>query len=312
MEMSGTSSDAAAAMAVVVCAACGDDKKELKKCGACDLVRYCGVDCQRKHRAQHKKACKKRAAELKDELLFKQPDSSHFGDCPLCLLPIQIYTSQDTVRYVTYDCCGKVTCDGCDYINKKREFEQRLESKCPFCRHPTPKTDAERDLLAMKRVEANDPVSIDEEGMRRMLAGDQSTAVDYWKKSAGLGHIQSHYNMSNVYANGLGGVEKDEKKELYHLEQAAIGGHSIARHNLGMSEAKNFRPDRARKHFIIGANLGCDLSLEELKNMYCFRMASKGDFAAALRAHHAAVDAMKSPQRDEAKAAKAAREAKRG
>eukprot|EP00984_Skeletonema_dohrnii_P035791 scaffold35973_cov122-Skeletonema_dohrnii-CCMP3373.AAC.2 len=34
---------------------------------------------------QHKKECKKRAAEFRDELLFKQPESCHEGDCPICL-----------------------------------------------------------------------------------------------------------------------------------------------------------------------------------------------------------------------------------
>ncbi|EJK68998.1 hypothetical protein THAOC_09785 [Thalassiosira oceanica] len=55
------------------CANCGklgsDDK--LKNCTACRLVKYCGVDCQRAHRKKHKKACKQRVAELKDEQLYK-------------------------------------------------------------------------------------------------------------------------------------------------------------------------------------------------------------------------------------------------
>ena len=39
------------------------------------------------------------------------------------------------------------------------------------------------------------------------------------------------------------------------------------------------------------------------REMYKLRMISKEDFAAALRAHQAAVDATKSPQREEAEAA---------
>jgi len=37
------------------------------------MVQYCSVDCQRTHRPQHKRECKKRAAELFDIALFKQP-----------------------------------------------------------------------------------------------------------------------------------------------------------------------------------------------------------------------------------------------
>ena len=37
---------------------------KLKKCMACCLIKYCGVDCQKAHRKQHRKACNERAAEL--------------------------------------------------------------------------------------------------------------------------------------------------------------------------------------------------------------------------------------------------------
>ena len=39
--------------------------------------------------------------------------------------------------------------------------------------------------------------------------------------------ISSRIIIYQLYRNGLG-VEKDEKKELYHLEEAAIGGHPDA------------------------------------------------------------------------------------
>eukprot|EP00984_Skeletonema_dohrnii_P024979 scaffold14127_cov67-Skeletonema_dohrnii-CCMP3373.AAC.1 len=72
---------------MVVCASCGvaeaDDMK-LKKCTACKSARYCSIKCQKEHRPKHKRDCKKRAAELRDEILFKQPECSHFGDCPIC------------------------------------------------------------------------------------------------------------------------------------------------------------------------------------------------------------------------------------
>ncbi|EJK76816.1 hypothetical protein THAOC_01400, partial [Thalassiosira oceanica] len=58
---------------IEACANCGkqgSDTVKLKNCTACRLVKYCGVDCQRAHRKQHKKACKQRAAELKDEQLY--------------------------------------------------------------------------------------------------------------------------------------------------------------------------------------------------------------------------------------------------
>ena len=64
--------------------------------------------------------------------------------------------------------------------------------------------------------------------------------------------------------------------------------------------------ERAAKHFIIGAKLGDDNSLESVKQFYQCEMVSKEDFAAALRAHQAAVNETKSPHREAAK--RAARE----
>jgi hypothetical protein len=49
------------------------------------LVKYCGRDCQIAHRPQHKNVCKMmRAAELHEELLFRQPPKE--DDCPICFL----------------------------------------------------------------------------------------------------------------------------------------------------------------------------------------------------------------------------------
>ena len=90
-------------------------------------------------------------------------------------------------------------------------------------------------------------------------------------------------------------VEKDEKKRTFHLEEAAIAGHPSARYDLGIIDP---HVDRAVKHFIIAANLGCNDSIQQLKRGYSVGAVSKEDFAAALRAQHAAVDATKSPQRE--------------
>mmetsp|Transcript_18483 Transcript_18483/g.41890 ORF Transcript_18483/g.41890 Transcript_18483/m.41890 type:complete len:82 (+) Transcript_18483:1-246(+) len=60
-------------------------------CTACFLVKYCSVDCQKTHRKQHKKACKKRAAELKDKRLYtKGQERSEDDSCLICTLPIPL------------------------------------------------------------------------------------------------------------------------------------------------------------------------------------------------------------------------------
>ena len=60
--------------AMLFCANCGKGEEganSLKVCTACKMVKYCNVACQKAHRPQHKKDCKKRAAELRVESLFK-------------------------------------------------------------------------------------------------------------------------------------------------------------------------------------------------------------------------------------------------
>ena len=283
-----------------VCASCGKsecDDVKLKNCTACYLVKYCGVDCQREHRKRHKKECKKRVAELRDELLFKQPGSTHRGDCPICLLPIPC----EKGCTVIYPCCSKFICHGCDHANTNREAEARLSSSCPFCRTPVPETDAEMILDHKKRAAKNDPNALHHVGCNYCSEGDYVTAIEYWEKGAQLGDIDSHNKLSIMYNNGHG-CEKDVKKFIYHAEQAAIGGHFMARYNLAEWELmENRNIDRAVKHLTIAANHGYDPALETLKDCLAQGFVSKDDFTAALRAHKAAVDATKSPQRDAAK-----------
>ncbi|KAK1734981.1 hypothetical protein QTG54_014441 [Skeletonema marinoi] len=153
----------------------------------------------------------------------------------------------------------------------------------------------------MKRVAANDPVAIREIGSKYYNNGDREHAFEYFTNAAELGDASAHHELSIMYQKGEG-VEKDEKMELFHLVEAAIGGHPDARYDLARKEGRNERFDRSAKHFIIAANLGHDGSIRALKEGYKHGFVSKEDFAAALRAHQAAVDATKSPQRDAAEA----------
>jgi len=286
-------------VADMCCASCGiaevDDIK-MTKCDDCDLVRYCSDKCQQDHQSQHEAMCKERSAELRDEILFRQPESTHMGDCPICLLPLPIHTFKSSL----YICCTKMICRGCEYANMLRETEASMQQTCPFCRHPLPKTQKESEMNKMKRVAANDRVAIHQEGVKHHQSGDFESAFEYYTKAAELGDAMAHYDLSVLYQYGEH-VEKDEKKEMYHLEEAAIRGHPHGRFRLGCYALHaNKSYDRAVKHWIIAANLGHDDSIQSLKKCYTHGVVSKEDFAAALRAHQASVDATKSLQREAA------------
>ena len=281
------------------CASCGiaeiDDIK-LKECDDCDLVKYCSDECQRDHRSEHKEACKKRAAELREELLFKQPESSHIGDCPICCVPLPLHLEKSLM----FMCCNKVICGGCNHANKIREYEMRVrQSSCPFCREPVPDTFEEGAKQRMKRVGANNPVALCQEGVIQGSKGEYSRAFEYCKKAADLGDVEAHYKLAYMYHDGQG-VEQDKRKEIYHLEEAAIGGHPGARHCLGLHECDSANIERAVKHWIIAATQGEDDSLKPLMEAFKQGFVEKEVLSATLRAQKAAVDATKSPQRREA------------
>ncbi len=286
---------------MLCCASCGiaavDDVK-LKNC-ACDLVKYCSDDCQKDHCSKHKKICRKRLAELRDRDLFTQPDGTHWGECPICCLPLSLDPKKSTMM----SCCSKSICNGCQYANRMREIEAGLEQRCPYCREPAPENDEEVDKRIMKRIkENNDPVAMTHMAKSHRDEGDYETSITYLTEVAELGHAEAHNLLSIMYHYGEG-VEKDLKKAIYHMEEGAIGGHPEARHNLGIHEAYNGNFERAKKHWIIAANLGYNGSLKKLMNFYANGCASKEDYAKALRAWQTAVDDTKSAEREKAEEA---------
>ena len=278
------------------CAFCGVavcDAAKWKGCDGCDLVKYCSDDCQRYHRPLHLEECRKRAAVLRDELLFKQPESTHLGDCPICMFPLPIDMTKSNMNM----CCSKVICDGCVYATAKRGLEMRLRPSCAFCRQPVLFTEEENYKLRTKRIEMNDPVALCQEGTQKYSVGDYQSAFEYWLKAAELGYAHAHFKLSLLFLTGKG-VEKDREKEIHHLEEAAIGGHPKARFHLGGHELKNGSAERAVKHWIISATQGDDNSIKMLMKAFKRGLLEKEDLDSALRAHKAAVDATKSPHRD--------------
>ena len=294
--------DVVAAEKLKCCASCGvaeiDDIK-LKPCPKCDLVEYCSDECQDEHRHIHEAACMKRVAELHDEILFKQPESSHLGDCPICYLPMP----HELGAFVVETCCSQITCLGCSHASQHPVLEGGTRNRCPFCRHVVSRTDEEIAKLNMERAKLDDPIALQALGMLNWFHEDHDEAFQCLNRAAALGDSESTFDLSLMYHDGVG-VERDKEKERFFLEKAAIAGHLEARFKLGHFELDCERPDRAVKHWIIAATLGHDQSIKVLKLCYEHGCLSKQDFAAVLRAFQAAVDALQSPHRTAAAADK--------
>ena len=279
------------------CAACGKGGDGLKTCNACKLVKYCNATCQRGHWSKHKKECKKRAAELRDEALFQQPPPR--DECDICMLTLPIDTAQRKYQ----PCCGKELCMGCIYA------AQMADSRClcPFCRTPEATLEEEVIERMKKRVVGDDARAMHNLGGfyyngRMGLPQDCEKAVELWLRAAELGCAIAYYNLSLAYEDGWG-VERDMKKAEHYYELAAKGGHVLARHNLGVNEMDAGNMERAVKHWMISAGSGDDKSLEAIRQCFMNGHATKDEFEKALRAHKESKDEMKSEQREAAAAA---------
>jgi len=162
------------------CAECGEEGGvSLKTCKACMHARYCSAACQRKHWPKHKKDCKIRAVELRDEALFKDPPAKE--DCPICFLPmparliccislppatissVPIYDfgiaheeMADEAIELYYPCCGKSICKGCIH-----SFGTSGNiGKCPFCNSDRNNTEEERVQEMMRQWRQMTPLQL--------------------------------------------------------------------------------------------------------------------------------------------------------
>ena len=288
-----------------VCANCGKGEEEsynLKSCTACKMVKYCNRECQIAHRPQHKKECRKRAAELHDEELFKQPPPLN-EDCPICFQ--RIPTLNTGSRYQL--CCGKFICCGCGNAPVYDDKGNTVKKTCPFCRTPYNYSEKETAERNKKRMDLNDPIAMNmigydyEEGTCG-YPQDYTKALELFHRAAELGFAKSYNNIGCCYDNGHG-VEVDKKKANRYYELAAMGGDETARHNLGNSELRTGNIKRAVKHYMIAVRSGNSDSLKMIKQMYSKGHATKEDYTKALQLYQAYLGEIKSPQRDEAAAA---------
>jgi len=285
-----------------VCANCGkgeDDGTILKACAACKLVKYCSRDCQIAHRPQHKKQCKRRAKELHEIELFKQPPPME--DCPICMERLPTLCTGRTFM----PCCGKVLCNGCIHAFQLGITREK-DNICPFCRTPASKSDEENIKRFEKRAAINDARAIHNLGChyRKAKLGlpqDHVKALELWHRAGELGSAGAYYNIGCAYQSGNRGVERDMEKATHYWESGAMLGHTGARYNLGVHHENNLGDlNKASKHYMIAVNDGCLDSLNRIKEFYRKGYATKDEYAKALRGYQSYLDEIKTNQRDEA------------
>ena len=222
------------------------------------------------------------------------------GDaCTICFLLIELPMDEHSNWNA---CCMKTVCNGCALAALRR----RMFSSCPFCRTPFTDDEASQFAMVQKRADKRDAEAMHFLGQtyyhgKLGLKKDVPRAIELWTRAAELGSLDAHFHLGSIYYNGGDGVEQDKPRGFRHWEKAALDGHVKCRHNLGAVEkiCGNYEP--AVQHLMITAKMGCEKSLNVIRDMFKEGHATKAQYAEALRGFGDALDEMKSPQREEAK-----------
>ena len=266
-------------------------------CGACEreLPEDSYSEDQRGMRQSNRRCGECVAAGNQLVLMKKGRTRSEEDDCPICSLPLP----PDGHHSMFKACCVKRVCTGCILAAEKRGI-----SDCPFCRTPTPDGVEQALTMIQKRVDAGDPMAMCTLGFgyrhgQHGLDEDETRAVELYERAAELGANEAHSQLGLLYYTGAG-VERDTAKAIRHWEEAAVKGCVQARHNLGFLEERAGNYDLALQHFLIATKLGSEPSLKRVKDLYKDGIATKADYAEALRGYQSAVEEMRSPGRDEA------------
>jgi len=194
----------------------------------------------------------------------------------------------------------KLICNGCAMAAHKRGMFD-----CSFCRSPCPDNDADVLAMTQARVLKKDPKAINHLGEKYChgllgMQKDLKKAVQLYTEAAELGSVQALFHLGFAYYTGEG-VQKDVAKAAEFYEKAAMQGCPLSRHELGcveVSDRGNY--DRAVRHFLISAKMGYRESVENMKSLFMAGLATKDQYADALKGYQDAVEEMKTPDRVEA------------
>ena len=304
-EATSTDTDIINTAAILLCANCGKEGGDsMNTCNKCDLVVYCNAACKKKHRSRHKKKCEKRAAELYDEKLFKEPPPPE--ECTICMLPPPLYGNHTCMPFHTgmtfHSCCGKEICDGCEYAMVK----SGAKDLCPFCKTSYAISEEETIKRVNKLMEKGNERALNQiagfyaDGTMG-LPQDWAKANELYLKAGELGCALAYFNLGHSYYSGTG-VEIDIKKAKHYYELAVMNGDIDARHNLGCLEGQAGNHQRAYKHCLIAARAGHANALKIVKAGYTEGHITKEEYAKTLREYQKSQGEMKSDMRDKAHA----------
>eukprot|EP00984_Skeletonema_dohrnii_P029909 scaffold20880_cov106-Skeletonema_dohrnii-CCMP3373.AAC.2 len=254
------------------------------------------------------------AVELRQEALFKESPPEE--DCPICNIRFPMKNETCTLVQSKFPllhkvaCCGKSLCIGCMVQNRDsclfceedlQQFNSNAKGILKRLLHRIHHSRNDQDKIrALDMLASSYDTGAGGIGVRR----DSKKAHQLWMEAVELGGSKdAHYNLSQSYSKYYKerGVEKDDKKELYHLEEAAMLGDAAARCELGKYEAARGNWDRAKKHWMLSAAAGCKGCMERIKQGKKKGAVSNSEYKRTLRAHWKSLNLTRSAHRDGAR-----------
>ena len=234
--------------------------------------------------------------ELVEKMVFER-GTERVDLCPGCglLLPLD-WNEKDFYR-----CCLREYCNGCilDIVNK-REF---LDS-CPMCSQP-----AENNVVDIAHYTK---ASQDGNPMATWMLGNESAAgtsglkknvnaaIALWTLASELGCARAHCSLGDLFYPE--GDHHNLDAAILHYAEAAMSGNLYGRIQMAKVELSNFGSvERGLKHFIIASKMGSEKTLSVIRNLLAGGLATREQYKEALIGYQEAVEAMRSPSRDEAK-----------
>ena len=112
---------------------------------------------------------------------------------------------------------------------------------------------------------------------------DMPKALELFDRAAELGVKEAHFQLGCAFDEDIDdwGIDKDKARAVEHYEIAAKQGHAFSRFNLGTIEHDTGNNGLALKHWMISAKLGDADSIDKIKDMLSWGIASKSDYAEA-------------------------------
>lgn len=137
-------------------------------------------------------------------------------------------------------------------------------------------------------------------------------AFKFYHRAADLGSSGARRFLSIMYGNGHNKnivsvlsdyglrVSNDEIKSKKYLELAAMAGCSLSRYTLVLDEIDAFRFDRALKHSLIASSCGNIIAVNTVRSFLREGVATRDQYAQALRGYQQYLNEVRSDQRDQA------------